>query len=187
MYPASEGRRAIEPDAALAPLAHERELLSSLSNNLSSGFVLLDRQERVAFANSRAEHLLDLSAGTLVKRSARDVQQQLVLLAADPDLATGELARLWASPDEVVTDLALTHAVVRWLRVRSFPMQSGPDDLLGWGMLLDDVTLERSSEKARAEALALAVHELKTPLAVIKGAATTLLTNAQRWDTATQR
>jgi DNA-binding response OmpR family regulator len=52
---------------------------------------------------------------------------------------------------------------------------------------LDDVTLERSSEKTRAEALALAAHELKTPLAVIKGSATTLLANSQRWDAATQR
>jgi DNA-binding response OmpR family regulator/signal transduction histidine kinase len=176
-----------EIDVVFAPLAHERDILASLTNNLSSGFVLLDRQERVAYANSRAEHLLDLGAGTLVKRTAREVHQQLVSLAADPDMANGELERLWASPHEFVTDLALTHAVVRWLRVRCFPVHAGPDDLLGWGMLLDDVTLERSSEKTRAEALALAAHELKTPLAVIKGSATTLLANSQRWDAATQR
>lgn len=181
-YPPSSER-----DSVIAPLAYERDILASLTNNLSCGFVLLDRQERVAYANSRAELLLDLGAGTLVKRTARDVHQQLVSLAADPDLANGELERLWASPDEVVTDLALTHAIVRWLRVRSFPVHAGPDDLLGWGMLLDDVTLERSSEKSRAEALALAAHELKTPLAVIKGSATTLLANSQRWDAATQR
>lgn len=181
-YPPSSER-----DTLIAPLAHERDILASLTSNLSSGFVLLDRQERVAYANSRAEHLLDLNTGTLIRRTAREVHQQLVSLAADPDLANGELERLWASPDEFVADLALTHAVVRWLRVRSFPVHAGPDALLGWGMLLDDVTLERSSEKTRAEALALAAHELKTPLAVIKGSATTLLANSQRWDAATQR
>ncbi len=39
----------------------------------------------------------------------------------------------------------------------------------------------------RREALARAAHELKTPLAVIKGAATTLLSGAEDWDAATQQ
>jgi DNA-binding response OmpR family regulator len=39
----------------------------------------------------------------------------------------------------------------------------------------------------RDHALARAAHELKTPLAVIKGSATTLLSNAGRWDPATQQ
>jgi DNA-binding response OmpR family regulator len=39
----------------------------------------------------------------------------------------------------------------------------------------------------RREALARAAHELKTPLAVIKGAATTLLSGAENWDAATQQ
>lgn len=39
----------------------------------------------------------------------------------------------------------------------------------------------------RGRALARAAHALKTPLAVIKGSATTLLSNAGRWDLATQQ
>jgi DNA-binding response OmpR family regulator len=59
--------------------------------------------------------------------------------------------------------------------------------LLGRGVLLDDITLERASMEARGETLTLAAHELKTPLAVIKGCATTLLGNSMRWDPAMQR
>jgi DNA-binding response OmpR family regulator len=42
-------------------------------------------------------------------------------------------------------------------------------------------------EGAHREALARASHALKTPLAVIKGAATTLLADTGSWDAATQR
>ncbi len=42
-------------------------------------------------------------------------------------------------------------------------------------------------EVTRREALARAAHELKTPLAVIKGAATTLLFDTGSWDASTQR
>jgi DNA-binding response OmpR family regulator len=44
-----------------------------------------------------------------------------------------------------------------------------------------------ADESSRREAVARAAHELKTPLAVIKGAATTLLSGAQDWETATQQ
>ncbi|MGB8344832.1 MAG: ATP-binding protein, partial [Ktedonobacteraceae bacterium] len=83
--------------------------------------------------------------------------------------------------------LALVDAALRWLRVRSFPMRDPQGLLLGRGLLLDDITLERSAAESRTETLALAAHELKTPLAIIKGAATTLLSSSMRWDAALQR
>ncbi len=59
--------------------------------------------------------------------------------------------------------------------------------LLGRGILLDDITLEHTSIESHSETLTLAAHELKTPLAVIKGCATTLLGNSMRWDPAMLR
>ncbi len=189
METAFRGRRS-KTQALDSPPVHipqEHQVLASVTSNMTSGFVLLDRQKRIAYANARVEDLLGLEAGALIDRPAFDFRKQLLSLAADPPLAEEELGRVWTNDDEVVADLALAHAAVRWLRVRSFPVRDEPGDLLGWGMLLDDVTLERASEKVKAEALALAAHELKTPLAVIKGSATTLLANSQRWDPAAQR
>ena len=74
-----------------------------------------------------------------------------------------------------------------WLRIRSFPVRDNKGNLLGRGVLFDDITLERSLIKSRGETLALAAHELKTPLAIIKGCATTLLGSSARWDPAMQR
>jgi DNA-binding response OmpR family regulator/signal transduction histidine kinase len=163
-------------------------ILSEIATNMRSGFILLNPAEQVACCNPSAERLIGISKGKLIEQPIFDVRKQLISLAANPESAQAELERIWLHPEqESSTDLALADAVIRWLRVQSFPVRDDLDQLLGRGVLLDDITLERAPAQTRNETLALAAHELKTPLAIIKGCATTLLGNSMRWDAATLR
>ncbi len=169
-------------------LAREYFILSEIATNMRSGFILLNPAEQVAYFNPSAERLIGINRGKLVEQPVFDVRQQLISLAANPESAQVELDRIWLHPEqESSTDLALADAVIRWLRVHSFPVRDDLDQLLGRGVLLDDITLERTPAQTRNETLALAAHELKTPLAIIKGCATTLLGNSMRWDTSALR
>jgi len=169
-------------------LAREYFILSEIATNMRSGFILLNPAEQIAYFNPSAERLIGISRGKLLEQPIFDVRKQLISLAANPESAQAELDRIWLYPEqESSTDLALADAAVRWLRVQSFPVRDDLDHLLGRGVLLDDITLERSPAQTRSETLALAAHELKTPLAIIKGCATTLLGNSMRWDPATLR
>jgi DNA-binding response OmpR family regulator/signal transduction histidine kinase len=169
-------------------LAREYFILSEIATNMRSGFILLNPAEQVAYFNPSAERLIGISRGKLIEQPVFDVRKQLVSLAANPESAQVELERIWLHPEqESSTDLALADAVIRWLRVQSFPVRDDLDQLLGRGVLLDDITLERTPTQTRNETLALAAHELKTPLAIIKGCATTLLGNSMHWDVAALR
>ena len=169
-------------------LAREYFILSEIATNMRSGFILLNPAEQVAYFNPSAERLIGINRGKLVEQPVFDVRKQLISLAANPESAQAELDRIWLHPEqENSTELALANAVIRWLRVHSFPVRDDLDQLLGRGVLLDDITLERTPAQTRNETLALAAHELKTPLAIIKGCATTLLGNSMRWDASALR
>ncbi|HEX4207889.1 MAG TPA: ATP-binding protein [Ktedonobacteraceae bacterium] len=162
--------------------------LADVCSSMSSGFVLLNEGEQVTYANQHALRLLRLHKRDLLTPEPCDVRAQLLTISAEPQQARPGLEQLWAATErEASTDLALADAAVQWLRVRAFPVHDERGCLLGRGVLLDDVTLERSAQQARNETLATAAHELKTPLAVIKGCATTLLGSTARWDPAMQR
>ena len=177
-----------DSDILSAGLLQEYSVLAGVAASMSSGFLLLNSRGRVTYFNASAVRLLGTNNHELIEQPVFDVRKQLLTLAAEPERIQDELDRAWFSPEqESSTDIALADAAVRWLRVRCFPMWDATGHLLGRGILLDDITLERSSFESRGEALALAAHELKTPLAVIKGCATTLLGNSTRWDPVMQR
>src|SRR6266852_8615539 len=133
----------------LAELTDEYSLLAGVTANMRTGFILLNRGERITYSNPSAQHLLGVNSQDVLTQPIFDVRKQLLSLAVDPVRAQVELERVWCHPEqECSTDLALADAAVRWLRVQSFPVRDSPDHLLGRGVLLDDITLERSSMQA---------------------------------------
>lgn len=187
---ASKDVKTVNPSSTSLPVAFTAEyrLLSEVCASMSSGFLLLNVDERVTYANPGAQRLLCMQKMNASQLSEIDIRKHVISLAADPQHVGAELERAWQHPEtEHATDLALMDAAVYWLRVRSFPVRDERGQLLGRGFLLDDITLERSAIEARSETLTMAAHELKTPLAIIKGCATTLLGSAARWDPAMQR
>ena len=174
-------------DIVPAAFTKEYHILSEVCSSMSSGFMLLN-QQRVIYTNQSALRLLQIRKHDLISPEDFNVREHLLSIVADRRLAHTELDRVWRHPEqEYAADVALADAAVRWLRIRTFPVHDRRGSLLGRGLLFDDVTLERSALEAQGETLARAAHELKTPLAVIKGCATTLLGSSARWDPAMQR
>jgi len=174
-----------------AGFTEEYHVLSEVAANMSSGLLLLNQREHISYSNASALRLLTITKSELATPENFDVRKHLLAIASEPALARVELNRIWQHLDEehsieLSAFAALSNAAVRWLRIHSFPVRSNTGALLGHGLLFDDVTLEHSALEGRSETLALAAHELKTPLAIIKGCATTLLGSSTRWDPAMQ-
>ncbi len=175
-----------------AGFTQEYLILAEVADNMSSGLLLLTQKEGISYSNKSALRLLNIEKRNLEDGQNFDVRKHLLSIASEPKLAQSEIERVWNAADQessadIATFSTLSDAAVRWLRVHSFPVRNNLGALLGRGLLFDDVTLEYSVQEGHSETLALAAHELKTPLAIIKGCATTLLGSSARWDPAMQR
>ncbi|GCE18088.1 ATP-binding response regulator [Dictyobacter kobayashii] len=178
--------RGVEPIPA--GFSREYQVLAEMCASMSSGFMLLNPRERVTYSNESALRLLRVNGYDQDSLQSFDVHKHLLSLAAKPQEARVELDQVWQHVDqEYSADLSLADAAANWLRVRSFPVRNEQGTFLGRGVLLEDVTLERAAADSRSETLMMAAHEFKTPLAIIKGCATTLLGGSARWDPAMQR
>jgi two-component system phosphate regulon sensor histidine kinase PhoR len=130
--------------------------------------ILIDRQRRIVRANdAAAEFVGQVSEGSDLAVSLRNPE---VLAAADAVLG-GRGAR--------VVDFALTLPVERLMRTRIAGIEGVAFGGIAAVVALHDITALKNAEQMRADFVANAGHELKTPLASLVGFIETLLGSAR--------
>lgn len=177
-----------QPAQAAAPAERERQLARLLRLALeatSDGVALLDSQGHLTFAN---QALLQTLGSGLAALLGRRCAEALPFLAADgtplcsaercpcQELAPGRLLRMPARlvrPDGRAHELVVTFA-------RSEP--NGPTLVL-----VRDLTELRQLDHLRSTFVSVVSHELQTPIAIIKGYASTLRREDATWDQETMR
>lgn len=144
--------------------------LSGVLDNMVSGVVMIDEQGRIVLLNRSAEDILGDVASDLIGKpydSAKHPYELIRLIQAC--IERGEHIRdeiMFYFPEE------------RILEVNLVPMKAAEDEWLGLVIVLHDITAIRRLEKMRSEFVANVSHELKTPIAAVKGFAETLLAGA---------
>jgi two-component system phosphate regulon sensor histidine kinase PhoR len=134
--------------------------------------ILLDGQRRIIRANPAATEFV----GTVLETSdlAASLRNPAVLAAADAVLAGG--------PARIV-DFTLSLPIERVMQARIAPVEGVSTEGIAAIVTLHDITALKLAEQMRADFVANAGHELKTPLASLVGFIETLL-GAARDDTA---
>lgn len=153
----------------LEDLEAEKARSDAILNHLSDAVLLVSPGLRIAYANPAAYLILDLEHRVLEGRFLLEVLSNSGLeQRVNRALQSGETSRLEARRglrDEAILDL------------QAAPVREG-SRVVGALVVARDVTRERKLERARAEFVANASHELQTPLTAMRGFAETLLDGA---------
>ncbi|MBE9912448.1 cell wall metabolism sensor histidine kinase WalK [Paenibacillus donghaensis] len=151
----------------LKTIRDNEDLLQSVLDNMTSGILLVAADGRIALINPAAEEMLNVRSGELQGRSFNELKQYYELTKLIKDgITEREIIHEERSvyrPEETI------------LRLDGVPTLGEDQSFKGMLFLLQDVTAIRRLENMRSEFVANVSHELKTPVAAVKGFSETLL------------
>jgi PAS domain S-box-containing protein len=165
----------------------EKQKLEAIMGSMSDGLVLTGIDGTVLYANQGACAITGLPIEALERRPISVLYDVLRTTAMDPVECERHLS--WvasAQAPEVVIELG-RDGRQRAIHLRLFDVDDESGQALGRGLLLRDVTRERELDEFKTTLLAAVGHEVRTPLAAIKGYASTLLQEDVVWSPADQR
>ena len=166
-------------------------LIESAVRDIPDGLALVDGDERVVEWNGRAERLFRLPADSILGQRVEAVLELIAARTTTPHTTRAQLHAALTERDPArwveMVIAADDVAAACIISACSFPLRGAAGADIGAGILLRDVTRERTADAMKSQLLSTVSHELRTPLAAIKGFATTLLRQDVKWDEATQR
>ncbi|RKP54971.1 HAMP domain-containing histidine kinase [Cohnella endophytica] len=144
--------------------------LQDVLDNMTSGVVMVAHDGRITLYNRQAELLLGGSVKERVGRSFSEIRQHYELV--------GIIREGLESHSPIHEELTVYYPEERLLEIHLVPMTMSGEEESGLLLVLQDVSAIRRLERMRSEFVANVSHELKTPVAAVKGFAETLLAGA---------
>jgi PAS domain S-box-containing protein len=157
--------------------------MASLIEALTAGLFLVDSAGQIVEVNRALANLLALEAEAVVGRRYEHFFGRLLDQAVEPEVAGQALSgAATAVAERPVVELVLGEDKRCHLEIDFFPVWDESGAPFGWGGLVLDVTEVRNRLAWKLELLSILAHDIRTPLATLKGHATALLANYHLWD-----
>jgi len=171
-----------------AKLEQQTRRLEALIQSMDDGLILSDLEGRVVYANRRVAELASLTAEQLAGAPVTMVMEGIARTTHAADEVLPQLTAVMDARDGRVHEVGLDRPDrVVYLRLERFEVTDSRDIVIGHGLILHDVTMDREVDTMKSNLISTVSHELRTPLAAIKGYASTLLAEDVEWDRAAQR
>ncbi|WP_376796298.1 ATP-binding protein [Thermogemmatispora sp.] len=158
--------------------SEEKRRLAAIMESMQDGLLLLGSDDRILYANQAACLIAGLSRPALEGQPMATFYEALQESGAEAEACARAVKRTEPAAFLIKNREG---AQARALQLRLFAVQSESGETIGRGLLVRDVTRERELDEFKTTLLAAVGHEVRTPLAAIKGYASTLLQQDVVW------
>lgn len=161
--------------------AEEKQRLEAIIGSMSDGLVLMGIDGTVLYANPGASALAGIPGEMLEGQPISILYEVLCRSAVGAEDWPHTLAQARSSETiELISEIKQSGRRMA-IHLRLFGVHDESGNAIGRGLLLRDITRERELDEFKSTLLAAVGHELRTPLAAIKGHASTLLQQDVNW------
>lgn len=182
---ANQAAIAVQNAQLYTQVSREKGRLDALLDSAADGILILRADHTIERANTALLHMLgiDEASVTGVKHD------EIIRWASPPQLPTLEQAEAGGWPLTPHAQLYVEGDLNRSQEVRPLPVGITYAPLLVDGVLANiiatirDITRFRQAEEMKSTFISVVSHELKTPVALIKGYVSTLRREDATWDT----
>ncbi|CAH1226083.1 MULTISPECIES: two-component system histidine kinase PnpS [Paenibacillus] len=151
----------------LKTIRDNEALLQSVLANMTGGIIMIDAGQSIALVNREAERMLGIQAARVTGKPYTELKRHYEL--------THTIEESVELRERMSEEVSIYNPEQHLLRIDGVTMSENDGGYRGMLFLLQDVTAIRRLEKMRSEFVANVSHELKTPVAAVKGFAETLL------------
>ncbi|MGD8603276.1 MAG: ATP-binding protein, partial [Anaerolineales bacterium] len=169
---ASQAAIALENTDLFMRINESRNRLLAVLNSTHEGMLFVDTGGQIVMANEKVNQLLGFMVEDLVGKNIASTEMDI---AARMGYRQGEIANLLTalrggqavfSQEQVYT---LEEPARRTLQRSEAPVHDAEDQLIGWLIVLRDISEEKELEKAQEQLTEMIVHDLRSPLTAILG------------------
>jgi PAS domain S-box-containing protein len=156
--------------------------MASLIESLTAGIFLVNNKGTITEFNLTLSNLLGLDQGTLIGEQYQEFFRAMLSGIREPEVAQNALSQaVNALPERPIVEVIRKGDPDQHLELALFPVWDEDETSLGWGGLVQDVTETRNRLAWKLELLSILAHDIRTPLATLKGHVTALLANYKYW------
>lgn len=166
--------------------AAERGRLAAIMESMTDGLILTGVDGAVLYANPGAGAIIGWDRADFNGAHIGAVHHALLAQARDPEAYAHLLTQVQAGERLAWILESERSGAYCALNLRLFDVHDDQGTIIGRGLLLSDITRERELDQFKTTLLGAVGHELRTPLAAIKGYASTLLQNDVTWSAGEQ-
>jgi PAS domain S-box-containing protein len=166
-------------------LRRDHARMSSLLESISAGLFLVNMEGEIVEFNLPLANLMEIEQASMMGETYGSMFERLLVDAVDPLIAQQDLSRsVDAIVERPVVEI-LTHGdPPSHIEIAFFPVWDEEGTTIGWGGLVQDITEARERMAWKMELLSMLAHDIRTPLATLKGHATALVANYRNWSEA---
>ena len=184
---ADQAAIAVQNAQLYSQVSQEKQRLDALLDTAADGFLILSPGQKIERCNIALARLLGLTPEEIIEKK----HEEIIRWARPPQGLTLEAAEAGGWPLTAHAQLYVEGDLTRPngqtplpVGITYAPLQTDEGILLNIIATVRDITRFRQSDELKSTFISVVSHELKTPVALIKGYASTLRREDARWNKA---